>query len=155
MSFYLAVWNSPAAISDNEAAARYAALNAEKSVEPGFDPHVYAFYCRLTALYPEVEMVPEDELGACPWACSIDMPGSHVIMEIQVERSQEIVPQVMSLAEKHQLVCFDPQAGKVHLPPTLKLTKASAADGSAGAAAPPPGPTSDERIAASPEPVEG
>jgi hypothetical protein len=155
MSFYLGVWNTLTALSDDEAARQYVALSDETSAQSKFDSQVYAFYCRLTALYPEVEMVPEDELGACPWACSIDMPGSHVIMEIQVERSQEIVPQVMSLAEKHQLVCFDPQAGKVRLPPTLKLTKASAADGSAGAAAPPPGPTSDERIAASPEPVEG
>jgi len=76
MSFYLGIWNSPTAISDNEAARQYLALGDEKPVQSKFDSQVYAFYCRLTALYPEVEMVPEDELGACPWACSIDMPAA-------------------------------------------------------------------------------
>jgi hypothetical protein len=146
MSFYLGVWNSPAAISDNEAAARYAALNAEKSVEPGFDPHVYAFYCRLTSLYPEVEMVPEDELGSCPWACGIDIAGDHVIMAIRPGLSETVVPQVLALAAQDELVCFDPQAGKVHLPPHLKATKAAAAAGPAFTAASPPGSPSDLRI---------
>jgi hypothetical protein len=73
MSFYLGVWNSPTAISDDEGAVRYRELNDEKSVEPKFDEHVYAFYSRLTNLFPDVEMVPEDELDACPWASGIDI----------------------------------------------------------------------------------
>jgi hypothetical protein len=133
MSFYLGVWSSPAAISDNEAAARYASLNGEKSVEPEFDPHVYAFYCRLTTLYPEVELVPEDKLNACPWACGIDITGDHVIMAIQPEQSETVLSQVLALAAQDELVCFDPQAGKVHLPPHLRTA------GSVGASASPPG----------------
>jgi hypothetical protein len=119
MRFYLGVWNSSAPISDGEAAARYRVLSAEKSAEPKFDPHVYAFYCRLTSLYPELEMVPEDDLGSCPWACSLDVAGDHVIMAIQLEQSAELVPKVLTLAAQHELVCFDPQATKVHLPPHL------------------------------------
>ena len=131
MSFYLGVWNSATAISDDEAAAHYLALSNEKSVEPGFDAQVYAFYCRLTGLYPEVEMVPEDELGACPWACGIEIPGDHVIMAIQPEKSERAIPQVMVLAEQHELVCFDPQARKVYLPPHLRAMQAGAANGAA------------------------
>jgi len=131
MSFYLGIWNSPTAISDNEAARQYLALGDEKPVQSKFDSQVYAFYCRLTALYPEVEMVPEDELSACPWDCSIDMPGGHVIMAIQFERSQEILPQVVSLAEQYALVCFDPQAGRVYLPPHLRVIEAGMAKRSA------------------------
>jgi hypothetical protein len=119
MSFYLGIWKSATAISDDEAAAQYLALRDEKSVESEFDDKVYSFYCRLTSLYPEVEMVPEDELDSCPWAGGIDIAGGHVILAIQPEQSEKVVPQVMVLAEQHELVCFDPQAGKVYLPPHL------------------------------------
>jgi hypothetical protein len=126
MSFYLGVWNSETAISDDEAAARYLVVAAEKSAEPEFDPRVYAFYCRLTSLYPEVEMVSEDELGSCPWASGLDVAGDHVIMAIQPEQSEKILPEVLALAAQHALVCFDPQAGKVHLPPHLRAPQAIA-----------------------------
>ena len=53
MNFYLGVWNSPTAISDDEAAARYRELSDETSVEPEFDTSVYNFYCRLISLFPD------------------------------------------------------------------------------------------------------
>lgn len=124
MSFYLGVWNSPTAISNDEAASRYSVLRDQESAQPRFDEQVYGFYCRLTNLYPEVEMVPEDELDACPWACSIDTPGSHVIMAIQPDKFEEVLPKVVAIAERHQLICFDPQAGKVYLPSQLKAKQA-------------------------------
>ena len=136
MSFFLGVWNSPTAISDDEAAARYRALSGEKSVDPKFDAHVYAFYCRLTSLYPEVEMVADNELASCPWDCSLDLASDHVIMAIQPEQSGKVAPRILALAAQNQLVCFDPQAGKVHLPPSLQKAKASLAAGPPCAAAP-------------------
>ena len=127
MSVYLAVWNSPTAISDGEAATRYFVLTSEKSAEREFDGRVYTFYCGLTSLYPEVEMVPEDDLGSYPWACGIDISGDHVVMAIQPEQFETVMPQVVTLAEQYELVCFDPQAGKVHLPPHLRTAKAATA----------------------------
>ena len=118
--FYLGVWNSQAAISDHEAAARHLALSGEKSAEPEFDAQVYTFYCRLTSMYPEVEMVPEDEPPSCPWASNLDVASDHVIMAIQPEQSDKVVPQILALAAQDELVCFDPQAVKVDLPPNLK-----------------------------------
>src|SRR6516164_816969 len=129
MNFYLGVWNSPTAISDDEAAARYLALSDEKSVESEFDPSVYNFYCGLISLFPEVETVPEDELDSCPWACGIDIAADHVIMAIQIEQAQKIIGQVVSLAAKYELICFDPQANKVYLPPRLEPKRAPAAAG--------------------------
>jgi hypothetical protein len=146
MSYYLGVWNSLTALSDSEAAARYLVLSGAKSAEREFDAHVYTFYCRLTSLYPEVEMVPEDELSSCPWACSIDIAGDHAIMAIQPGLSETVVPQVLALAAQDELVCFDPQARKVHLPPHLKATKAAASAGPAFTATSPPGSPSDLRI---------
>jgi hypothetical protein len=145
MNFYLGVWNSPTAISDDEAAARYRVLSAEKSADPEFDAHVYAFYCRLTSLYPEVEMVLEEDLGSCPWACSLDITGDHVILALQPGHCEKVVPQLLALAAQHELVCFDPQAGKVHLPPHLSARKAAGA-GVACSAAPEPGSRSDLQI---------
>ncbi len=127
MSFYLAVWRSPAAISDSEAASRYQSLNRDRTTPPSFDFQVYTFYSLLTALYPELELVPESEIDTCPWACAIDMSGSHVILAIRPEAFEEVAPQVRALAEEHDLVCFDPQAGKVHLPPFQRVQQASAA----------------------------
>jgi len=120
MSFCLAVWNSLTAISDSDAAAQYLLLSSDKSVRSRFDGRVYAFYSSLTDRYPEIEMLPEDELDACPWACGIDFSVGHVIMAIQLEKSAKILPHVLALAGQHELVCYDPQAGKVHLPPRLR-----------------------------------
>ena len=131
MSFYLGVWNSPTAISGDEAAARYRDLNDEKSFEPEFDEHVYAFYSRLTNLFPDVEMVPEDELDACPWASAIDIAADHAILAIQLEQAPKIIGQIVLLAAQHELVCFDAQAGKVCLPPRLETKPADLAPGPA------------------------
>jgi hypothetical protein len=140
MNFYLGVWNSPTVISDDEAAARYLALSDEKSVEPEFDASVYNFYCGLVSLFPEVETVPEDELDSCPWACGIDIAADHVIMAIQIAQAQKIIGQIVSLAAKYELICFDPQAGKVYLPPRFetKRTPGAAAPTCASASQPSP-----------------
>src|SRR3974377_1582843 len=120
MNFYLGVWNGSTAISDEEAATRYRELNEERSVEPEFDASAYKLYCDLISLFPEVETVPEDELDSCPWACGIDAAADHVIMAIHLEHAPKIIGQIVWLAAKYELVCFDPQAGKVYLPPAWR-----------------------------------
>ena len=117
-SLYLAVWNSLTPVSDEEAAHQYQLLKDVGS-ERRFDDRVYAFYSSLLGLYPEVETLSEEELDHSPWACSMEVSGSHVIMAIVPEQSEKVVPQVLALAEENGLVCFDPQAGRVYLPPHL------------------------------------
>ena len=124
MNFYLGVWNGSTAISDEEAATRYRELNEERSVEPEFDASAYKLYCDLISLFPEVETVPEDELDSCPWACGIDAAADHVIMAIHLEHAPKIIAQIVLLAAKYELVCFDPQAGKVYLPRCLEAKRA-------------------------------
>ena len=87
--------------------------------ERRFDDKVYAFYSRPISLYPEVETLSEEDLDGSPWACSMEVSGSHVIMAIVPEQSEKVVPQVLALAEENGLVCFDAQAAKVYLPPHL------------------------------------
>jgi hypothetical protein len=115
---YLGVWNCLTPISSEEAAHQYQLLKDVGS-ERRFDDKVYAFYSRLIGLYPEVETLSEDELDGSPWACSMEVSGSHVIMAVMQEQSEKVVPQILALAEENGLVCFDPQAGQVYLPPHL------------------------------------
>jgi|SRR6516225_3132639 hypothetical protein len=127
MNFFLGVWKGLTAISDVEAARQYLILKDGESTAPEFDTQVYTFYTRLTDLYPEIDMLPEEELEDSPWACGIDMSGGHVILAIQPEKSEKLFPQVLMLAGQHGLVCFDPQAGKVHLPPHLRTSNSRTA----------------------------
>jgi hypothetical protein len=116
--FYLGVWNCLTPISSEEAAHQYNLLK-EVGSERRFDENIYAFYSRLIGLYPEVETLSEEERDDSPWAASMEVSDSHVIMAIVPEQSKKVVPQVLALAEEHGLVCFDPQAGQVYLPPHL------------------------------------
>jgi hypothetical protein len=79
-------------------------LLREVGSESRFDAEVYAFYSRLISLYPEIEVLTEDELDDSPWACSMEVSGSHVIMAIVPEKSEKVVPQVLALAEENGLV---------------------------------------------------
>ena len=115
---YLGVWNCLTPISSEEAAHQYKLLK-EVGSERRFDDNIYAFYAKLIGLYPEVETLSEEELDDSPWACSIELSGSHVIVAIMQEQSEKVVPQVLALAEENGLVCFDAQAAKVYLPPHL------------------------------------
>ena len=123
---YFGVWNCLTPISSEEAAHQYQLLK-DLGSERRFNDQVYAFYSRLISLYPEVETLSEEELGNSPWASSMEVSGSHVIMAIVPEQSEKVVPQVLALAEENGLVCFDPQAGKVYLPPHLPAKQSDAA----------------------------
>ena len=115
---YLGVWNCLTPISNEEAAHQYQ-LFKDVGSERRFDDKVYAFYSRLISLYPEIDTLSEEELGNSPWAGSMEVSDSHVIMGIVPEKSEKVVPQILALAEENGLVCFDPQAGQVYLPPHL------------------------------------
>ena len=118
-SYRLAVWHNATEISNFEAATVYLGLAAHKRTN-NFDPDVYAFYTHLTAIYPEVELVPEDELDSCPWACANELGDAHAILEILPRRAGAVGQLILSLASEHGLVCFDPQGARVYLPLSMK-----------------------------------
>ncbi len=96
---YLGVWNCLTPISDEEAAHQYQLLKDVGS-ERRFDDKVYAFYSRLISLYPEIDTLPEEELDDSPWASSMEVSDSHVIMAIVPEQSEKVIPRVLALAEE-------------------------------------------------------
>lgn len=122
MSYGLGVWHSAKAISQTEAAELYAKLCEETWVPSGHHIDLYTFYDQLTSRYPEVEAVSDDDLDSCPWACTSERSGAHVILWMRPEKSAEVLPEILRLAENYGLVCFDPQASKLYLPSHLQPT---------------------------------
>ncbi len=53
-------------MSDDEAARQYSLLSDGKSASRKFDSQVYAFYYQVTALHPEIDMVPESASALVP-----------------------------------------------------------------------------------------
>ena len=119
MNFYLGVWSSERELSDKDAAKRYAALAEGQDVPAGFNGAVYAFVVELTSHYPDIDAVAEEDMDSCPWACSLDVSESHVIMALTQDNYASVFPLVLQLADRHGLVCYDPQNAKVHLPSRL------------------------------------
>jgi hypothetical protein len=120
MSFDLGVWHSDGPLTDQEAGDLYVKLCEQTWIPIEENAAVAAFYAELTNRYPEIDTLPEEGLDNCPWSCAHDRSGLHVLMAMVWSRCGEIAPQVRELAEKHGLVCFDPQESKVYLPPHLK-----------------------------------
>ena len=118
MTHYLAVWGGRDALSNRDAAKYYAALQEGKAPQ-AFDAAVYAFSSALTRHYPDLEMVPEEDLDASPWASAPEISGNYMIVALRAERFAEVFPLILQLAEEYGLVCFDPQNTKVHLPSRL------------------------------------
>lgn len=116
----LAVWWSRTPMSSTEATGFYRDLLDEKRVPLGEEAQVYAFYNELCTRYPENEMLSDEELEDSPWACTHERSGVHVIMAVNRERSAEVIPVVLELAQKHDLICFDPQTKNVFSPPTMR-----------------------------------
>ena len=120
MSHKFAVWHSERAISDKEAADLFTRLYEQRKVPIEQHIDVYSFYNELSATYPEVDMVSEEDMDTCPWACAHERSGAHVIMSVMDEKAAELSPTILKLAEKHGLVCFDAQGNKVYLPSQLQ-----------------------------------
>jgi hypothetical protein len=110
VSVDLCVFHTGRPLTNEDAAERYAALCREEDrdrwIEPS--PHVRAFYEELTGLFPD------DGGSNDPWAAGpLDHSDGHVIMNMPASKASEIRPIVLELAEKHGLVCFDPQSGRI------------------------------------------
>ncbi|WP_326568055.1 hypothetical protein VSH64_40655 [Amycolatopsis rhabdoformis] len=122
MSFDLAVWFAPAAVSAAEAKDRYTRLTNEDegAVE---HPQVAAFYRELTARHPELVDDPEKS----PWTAGLGLSADAVVMTIAWSRAEAVARLVFDLARRHGLVAFDPQKGDVHNPAALALSSCDGA----------------------------
>jgi hypothetical protein len=122
MSFDLAVWLCPIPITSDDAGIIYVALCKEYIIESLVKPSdsVARFISELTARYPQPDDLSGDEFDTCPWSCAFDFSECYCIMNIGWPFVDDIVPYVIELALRHNLVCYDPQNEFVHLPSQLR-----------------------------------
>jgi hypothetical protein len=123
MSFDLYVWREVQPITAERASRVHGQLAGGHTdlVEP--DPRVDAFYRELIARFPPLEDLSDEELDSSPWSVSPGdagrypgMPLRYVGASIRWSRAQDVSAHMVHLAKRHGLVCFDPQAGRVHNP---------------------------------------
>ncbi|WP_410672353.1 hypothetical protein [Amycolatopsis sp. cmx-4-68] len=132
MSFDLAVWPEAAVVTAAEAARKYQKLCELLPGAVPAEPRGLAFERELTARYPPLSsMAPDDE--SSPWNADPTVLGEAVVLTMSWSAADAVAPFVQELAERHDLVLYDPQDRTVHLPPALRPPPGlvlSAADGS-------------------------
>jgi hypothetical protein len=111
MSFDLALWSEPEAISAAEAQAKYDGVTGGDPAPS--DPPVATFVEQLTARYPQIDDVDEDGLENCPWSCAFDYSDGVCIINMRWSDVDEILPEVVALAKSCGLLCYDPQNGRI------------------------------------------
>ena len=120
MSFDLAVFYSTSPLNAETAAHRYQALcerslddphNLKGLVEP--NPSVTEFLAEMTALYPPLSEVADDEDDLSPWSCAPDVSEGHVIVSIRWSRCGQMTETLTALALRHGLTVYDPQSNRV------------------------------------------
>ncbi|GGJ72238.1 hypothetical protein [Streptomyces brasiliensis] len=121
MSFDLGVWSEEVRPSRAAASETHRRLCAGESAAVRPAAAVPGFYAALVAEFPEAEDAT-DELS--PWSAGLDVGDGHVLMPMQWGRAAKVAPRVIELAGQHGLVCFDPQAGVVYVPPALRAAGA-------------------------------
>ncbi|TDC52527.1 hypothetical protein E1281_18930 [Actinomadura sp. KC345] len=125
MSFDLCVWRENHPITGAQALRTYwwlcgsERLGAadESEFTLAHDERVDAFHTELLDAHPPLEGLDTAEAEDSPWSMTPDhMPGSYVIMMMGFSDAPEIAPAVIDLAGRYDLVCYDPQAMRVHNP---------------------------------------
>ena len=117
MSFNIAVWEGETPAGDTEALAEFQRLSAkyldgDDATETS--PAIKAFIAAMTAEYPDIVDLPDDEVDDGVWS---DGPlignarGPFFYFGIVFSQVEDVAPFVARVALEHGLVCFDPQSG--------------------------------------------
>jgi hypothetical protein len=133
MSFDLAVWYEPAIVTAEEAARKYERILEREPGTVVADPRAAGFHRELIARYPNLSDLTVDEFEDSPWAMDPSVVVDAVILSMSWSMAEPALPYIRELAERHELVCYDPQSGAVYSPPSLRgdsMVVLSSADGS-------------------------
>ena len=114
MSCDFAVWNQPNTISNKEAVEKYIKLIEEDTSVVEESESIEKFYQALTALHPEIDDLPDDEVDNSYWSCAFDRSKGHLIMCAVWSRAEEAATSIFDLAHKHHLAVFDPQSETIN-----------------------------------------
>jgi hypothetical protein len=132
MSFDLGVWFAAVRPERAVAAETYRRLCEGEAgvVEPA--GAVAGFRAALLAEFPEPAGAEDAAVGSSPWSAGLSAGAGHLVMSMGWGHVDEVAPRVVQLAADHGLICFDPQAGVVHVPPALRAPDALALQSCAG-----------------------
>ncbi len=125
MSFDLGVFHTSRPHTDAEAVDRYVAYCEQDYLAPYIEPNprVAAFLAELTQELPQIDDWPEETIDDCPWSCAFDVSEGHVLMSMVWSAADDIPLKIVALAEKHLLVCVDPQSGTILTAPWQRTPK--------------------------------
>lgn len=131
MSCDHAVWFPSKRQSNAEAGATYLALCEGHDAGLQEHPAIDRFYEELVAKHPQIDDIAEedvDDTELCPWSIAFDRSPAHLIICCVWSRADCVHDLLQSLADKHGLAVYDPQAAQIHHPPGARLAEAGTAD---------------------------
>ncbi|MGY6516875.1 hypothetical protein ACXIU3_23320 [Vibrio parahaemolyticus] len=119
MSFDIAILSLENRITNAEASEIYAETLEGNYSNVAKNAAIEDFYRELTAIHPEIDDIPDDkaeDIDFCPWSCEFDKSAAYVIISSVWSKSDYVYDLVQSLAVKHNLALFSPQAEIVVYP---------------------------------------
>lgn len=119
MSFDLGFWHEDQPITAEQALQVYLQLceNNDTAVKP--HPNIALFLQEVTQHYPQIDDYPEEKLEECPWSIQWDVTSGSVIFCMTWPAGRKLASLFIQMAQKHDLVCYNPQQREVYLPPFL------------------------------------
>ncbi|MFL0853781.1 hypothetical protein ACJO2B_23660 [Vibrio parahaemolyticus] len=119
MSFDIAILSLEKRVSNSEASEIYAEILQGNFSNVAKNTAIEDLYRDLTAKHPEIDDIPDDkvdDIDFCPWSCEFDRSAGHIIISSVWPKSDYVYELVQSLAVKHELALFNPQAEVVVYP---------------------------------------
>lgn len=113
MSFDLAFWWEPQAISSDEAARKYRAMVELRSGVVLHNEGLDNFFEELIENFPDLT---EDNLDDSPWSAPLYRTSECVIVSMGFPWRNSMTDFLLRLSASHGVTCFDPQAESVFLP---------------------------------------
>jgi hypothetical protein len=118
VSYDIAVWEAGGRPATDEAAletynemwVRY------EDTEESAGTQILGFIEELTARYPDLDDLSDEEVDDSPWADSPlrgNVMGPFFYFALVPSKADETIPFIAETARRHELVCFDPQQEKL------------------------------------------
>jgi hypothetical protein len=116
MSYDLAVWRADRPITTEEAEGVYQRLC---DGEHGAVPRCSGIKSFLSALVDDNPDLDDANVDDSPWSAPLDHSKGHVVMCLVPSAVDDLLPEIEALAERFDLVLYDPQRSIVLYPPRL------------------------------------
>jgi hypothetical protein len=113
MSYDVAVWEGEPPADSTEALRVFEALYERYAgTDQPPSQRILDYITALTARYPDLTNLPDDDLDDSPWAdgpLTGDAKGPFFYFALSYDGVDEALPFIAETARQHGVVCFDPQ----------------------------------------------